>query len=172
MVMVSRRMRSPAAGLSGTTAAAGACTWRWVALPCNQAAPVVERLPALLHMRARSGTSLWPTRACGCGSPRWAQTRAAAGRAAGPVFFMSCPMHHAPLLVLLVPEAVRPSVAPLWHGLLAQGVSEAVMPMHRAPFCSSLHVCACSCTCLQGVNKAVILGLVDELLSRKEVNIW
>lgn len=25
---------------------------------------------------------------------------------------------------------------------------------------------------IQGVNKAVILGLVDELLSKKEVNIW
>ncbi len=26
--------------------------------------------------------------------------------------------------------------------------------------------------CKQGVNKAVILSLVDELLARKEVNIW
>lgn len=34
------------------------------------------------------------------------------------------------------------------------------------------HAHASAALCRQGVNKAVILGLVDELLAKKEVNIW
>ena len=40
------------------------------------------------------------------------------------------------------------------------------------PHARALPFRCASCPPPQGVNKAVILGLVDELLSKKEVNIW